>query len=126
MTGRLVLLPTSPRVAPGLLAARPGTSCARGATVLAADDHPLVPYLEAEGVAVETGPAEGRARTPPTRLLRSRPAATVVWLVGADGDPELGLALGTALQSGAPPPSSSRCCPARTTCRVPACSTWSP
>ena len=63
-------------------------------------DHPLVPYLEAEGVAVETGPAEGPQDTA-ARLLRLAAAGEVVWLVGADGDPELGLALGAALQSGA-------------------------
>ena len=100
MAGRLVLLPTSPRVAPGLLAAGAWDVLRSGATVLAVADHPLVPYLEAEGVAVETGPAEGPQDTA-ARLLRLAAAGEVVWLVGADGDPELGLALGAALQSGA-------------------------
>ena len=100
MTGRLVLLPTSPRVAPGLLAAGAWDVLRSGATVLTVAGHPLVPYLEAEGVAVQTGPAEGPQDTA-SRLLRLAAAGEVVWLVGADGDSELGLALGAALQSGA-------------------------
>ena len=99
MSGRLVLLPTSPRVAPGLLAARAWDVLRSGATVLAVADHPLVPYLAAEGVAVETGPAEG-PRDTATRLLRLAAGGEVVWLVGADGDPELGRALGAALEGG--------------------------
>jgi len=99
VTGRLVLLPTSPRVAPGLLAARAWDVLRSGATVLAVADHPLVPYLAAEGVSVETGPAEG-PRDTATRLLRLAAGGEVVWLVGADGDPELGRALGAALEGG--------------------------
>ena len=99
MTGRLVLLPTSPRVAPGLLAAPAWDVLRSGATVLAVDGHPLVPYLVAEGVAVDTSPAAG-PRDTAARLLDLAAVGEVVWLVGADGDPELGRALGAELEAG--------------------------
>jgi XTP/dITP diphosphohydrolase len=99
VTGRLVLLPTSPRVAPGLLAAPAWDVLRSGATVLAVDGHPLVPYLVAEGVAVHTSPAAG-PRDTAARLLDLAAVGEVVWLVGADGDPELGRALGAELEAG--------------------------
>ena len=97
---RLVLLPTSPRVAPGLLSAQAWDVLRSGALVVAAEGHPLEPYLLAEGVEVHTGPATG-ARDTAYRLLGLTEHRDVVWLVGADGDQELGLALGEALQAGA-------------------------
>lgn len=97
---RLVLLPTSPRVAPGLLSAPAWDVLRSGALVVAAEGHPLEPYLLAEGVEVRTGPATG-ARDTAYRLLGLTEDRDVVWLVGADGDQELGLALGEALQAGA-------------------------
>ena len=97
---RLVLLPTSPRVAPGLLSAQAWDVLRSGALVVAAEGHPLEPYLLAEGVEVHTGPATG-ARDTAYRLLGLTEDRDVVWLVGADGDQELGLALGDALQAGA-------------------------
>ena len=97
---RLVLLPTSPRVAPGLLSAQAWDVLRSGALVVAAEGHPLEPYLLAEGVEVHTGPATG-ARDTAYRLLGLTEDRDVVWLVGADGDQELGLALGEALQAGA-------------------------
>ena len=97
---RLVLLPTSPRVAPGLLSAPAWDVLRSGALVVAAEGHPLEPYLLAEGVEVRTAPATG-ARDTAYRLLGLTEDQDVVWLVGADGDQELGLALGEALQAGA-------------------------
>ncbi len=97
--GRLVLLPTSPRVAPGLLAARAWDVLRSKTTVLAVEGHPLVPYLAAEGVAVDTSPAAG-PRDTAARLLDLAAAGEVVWLVGADGDPDLGRALGAELEAG--------------------------
>jgi XTP/dITP diphosphohydrolase len=99
VTGRLVLLPTSPRVAPGLLAAQAWDVLRSGATVLAVDGHPLVPYLTAEGVPVDTSAAAG-PRDTAARLLDLAAVGEVVWLVGADGDPELGRALGAELEAG--------------------------
>jgi NTP pyrophosphatase (non-canonical NTP hydrolase) len=101
VTGRLVLLPTSPRVAPGLLAAAAWDVLRTGARVEADAGHPLSPYLGAEGVAVVDAPAEG-PRDRATRLLElAARGDTVVWLVGADGDEALGRALGELLESGA-------------------------
>ena len=103
MTGRLrrlVLVPTSPRVAPGLLAAAAWDVLRSGAAVLAAEGHPLIPYLEAEGVTVETVEVGLPPRDLATRLLDRTVAAAVVWLVAPDGDPDLGRALGEALETG--------------------------
>jgi XTP/dITP diphosphohydrolase len=101
VTGRLVLLPTSPRVAPGLLAAAAWDVLRTGARVEADAGHPLSPYLGAEGVAVVEAPAEG-PRDRAARLLElAARGDTVVWLVGADGDEALGRALGELLESGA-------------------------
>ncbi len=100
MTGRLVLLPTSPRVAPGLLAAPAWDALRSGAPVLAAPGHPLTPYVEAEGVEVGA-PSASDGRALAAELLDRAAGGTVVWLVGADGDPQLGLALGELLESGA-------------------------
>jgi XTP/dITP diphosphohydrolase len=96
---RLVLLPTSPRVAPGLLSAPAWDVLRSGALVVADEGHPLEPYLLAEGVEVRTAPPSG-ARDTAYRLLGLTEDRDVVWLVGADGDQELGLALGEALQAG--------------------------
>ncbi|MEO7980199.1 MAG: MazG family protein [Sporichthyaceae bacterium] len=100
MTGRLVLLPTSPRVAPGLLAATAWDVLRSGAAVLAAPGHPLTPYAGAEGVSVRE-PSTDEPRALARELLGLAGEGTVVWLVGADGDPALGLALGELLESGA-------------------------
>jgi XTP/dITP diphosphohydrolase len=71
-----------------------------GALVLAAAGHPLTPYVEAEGVVVDTPTATGD-RALAVELLDRAAGGTVVWLVGSDGDPGLGLALGERLESGA-------------------------
>jgi XTP/dITP diphosphohydrolase len=99
-TRRLVLLPTSPRVAPGLLSAQAWDVLRSGALVAAAVGHPLEPYLLAEGVEVRAEPFTG-ARDTAYRLLDLTKDRDVVWLVGAEGDQALGLALGEALQAGA-------------------------
>ncbi len=104
MTGRLVLLATSPRVAPGLLGAAAWEALRSGAVVVAAPGHPLTPYVEAAGVEVRA------PRSDDPRLLAAelaeladaegRAPGSVVWLVGADGDRDLGLALGDLLAGG--------------------------
>jgi XTP/dITP diphosphohydrolase len=101
VTGRLVLLPTSPRVAPGLLAAAAWDVLRSGAYVEADAGHPLSPYLGAEGVVVVDAPVEW-PRDRAARLLDlAARGDTVVWLVGAEGDEALGRALGELLESGA-------------------------
>jgi XTP/dITP diphosphohydrolase len=88
-------------VAPGLLAAAAWDVLRSGARVEADAEHPLSPYLGAEGVAVVGAPAEGpRDRAARLLELASR-GDTVVWLVGAEGDEALGRALSELLESGA-------------------------
>jgi XTP/dITP diphosphohydrolase len=100
--GRVVLLSTSPRVAPGLLSG-PAWSVLRAADdVRAAPDHPLLPYLAADGIDVSTTEDDPR-RTATDLLDAARSGSTVVWLVGGDGDPELGRALGAAAEAGGAP-----------------------
>lgn len=98
MTGRLVLLSTSPRVAPGLLSGQAWSELRDAGSVRAADGHALLPYLAAEGIDVhveETGDDSALA----ARLCAlAAEHGSVVWLVGADGDPDLGLALGELAQ----------------------------
>jgi XTP/dITP diphosphohydrolase len=101
VTGRLVLLSTSPRVAPGLLSGQAWRELLAADLVAAEEGHPLVPYLAEQDVAVRpesTADARGLAA-----LLASEAAtATVVWLVGGDGDPDLGRALGDLAGAGTP------------------------
>ena len=101
---RLVLLSTSPRVAPGLLSFL-AWSVLRESTVLTGrPDHPALPYLEDAGVPVAV------VRRPTPRELadhlvaRAAEQGAVVWLVADDGDPELGLALPAAVAATATPP----------------------
>lgn len=88
---RLILLITSPRVAPGLLTAE-AWDALRSGRVLAADaEHPQADALAAAGIAIEaSGPPEARA------LVDLAADRTVVWLGSPDGDP--GLADGLAAE----------------------------
>ena len=102
MTGRLVLLSTSPRVAPGLLSGRAWTELRAANLVAAEGGHPLVPYLADEGIDVRREVTHD-LRQLATRLAGATAAGTVVWLVGRDGDPGLGHALGDLAASGTAP-----------------------
>ncbi|GAA4688549.1 nucleoside triphosphate pyrophosphohydrolase [Streptomyces chumphonensis] len=84
-TGRVVLLTTSHRVAPGLLS-WPAWQALRGADrVLCADaGHPQLPYLREAGVGVEV--AAPSARELVTWCAGGR---SVVVVAGAEGEPEL-------------------------------------
>jgi XTP/dITP diphosphohydrolase len=86
--GRLVLLVTSPRVAPGLLSAA-AWDVLRSAPVLCADErHPQRAALAAAGIDAEAvGPPD------PASLIDRAGAGTVVWLGSPDGDPGLADAL---------------------------------
>lgn len=89
--GRLVLLTTTHRVAPGLLS-WPAWEALRGADrVLVGDPaHPQLPAVRQAGVEVELN-------TAPTATALARglvgaaaePGLTVLWIGGADGDPGL-------------------------------------
>lgn len=89
--GRLVLLVTSPRVAPGLLTASAWDALRSARVLCADDDHFQVSALTAEGIGVEpTGPPD------PQWLVTAADNATIVWLGSPDGDP--GLADGIAAE----------------------------
>lgn len=98
---RLVLLSTSPRVAPGLLSEQAWSVLRSAGSVRAAAAHPLLPYLSEIAVRVELEPVDD-ARALARRLVAAVQAErVVVWLVGPDGDPGLGRALGELAEAGA-------------------------
>jgi XTP/dITP diphosphohydrolase len=88
--GRLTLLVTSPRVAPGLLTRDAWTALAAAAVVYAAGvEEPLVLAVAESGIPVS--PLDpGTPRPYAARLLLAAAAGSqVVWLGSADGDPGL-------------------------------------
>ncbi len=92
---RLVLLRTSPRVAPGQLNAAAWRLLREASVVASEPDHPQLPALAAEGILVGVE----QETTPAALAVRLRQLAgaggTTVWLCGASGDPELVLELRT-------------------------------
>lgn len=96
--GRLCLLITTHRVAPGLLTRSAWGVLDDADRRFSRADHPLLPALVDAGLDVATdGPDE------PARLARylldAAEQGTVVWLVGDDGDPALTEALAPAIAS---------------------------
>ncbi len=92
---RVVLVVTSPRVAPGLLSSD-AWDALRGGPVLTTDaDSPQVTALTASGIDVEAVDADlGAAGTARELRERARRTGAVVWLAGRDGDEALARALG--------------------------------
>ncbi|GAA4213033.1 MazG family protein [Microbispora amethystogenes] len=86
----LIVVTTSPRVAPGLLAPAAWRALTRGRALTGAPDHPYLPYLGEAGVAVEVVTPD------PGALARESRTATVVWLAAQDGDEDLMRAVGHA------------------------------
>lgn len=88
--GRLVLLVTSPRVAPGMLSAAAWEVLRAGRVLVAEPDHSQLPALRASGV-------DAQAVGAPTSngLLDAAASDTVVWLGSPDGDPGLADGLAT-------------------------------
>ena len=85
--GRLVLLSTTHRVAPGLLSWAGWSALTSADEVYAASaDHPLAGALDAADVVlrVPDGPGDPVSRV--DHLLRRAGSASVVWLVAPDGD----------------------------------------
>ena len=99
-SGRLVLLSTSPRVAPGLLSGQAWSELRSAGSVRAAAGHALLPYLAAEDVGVRLEETSDAASLAARLTALAAEHGTVVWLVGPDGDPALGLALGHLAASG--------------------------
>ncbi len=138
MTARIVLVPFSPRVAPGLLSAAAWRAVtAAGARVHAGGaEHPILDYLDDVDVEIEL--IEGEAAEVAEELLAEAGAGeTVVWLAdpGGDDDEALVLALGERLTAADHGDAGRRrtrrtwslsCCPAATTCPGRDCSTWWP
>ncbi len=92
MSGRLVLLATSHRVAPGLLTNAAWQVVQAADRVVSGPEHSLLPSLAEAGIAVQAvdpGSPADHARW----LLRATVTDTVVWLVADEGDDELMAAL---------------------------------
>jgi len=100
MTGRLVLLATTHRVAPGLLSWPAWELLRSGARVLARDPTAAAYLADAE---VRVEPQAGSDRQVARALLEAARTETVVWLSSPDGDPGLGAALAAEAASGPVP-----------------------
>jgi XTP/dITP diphosphohydrolase len=95
VSGRLVLLVTSHRVAPGLLS-WPAWRLLHDCEVYVGPDvGPHGPYLAAAGIEVaRAGPPGAGPRAEAEALLARAEGRTIVRLAGADGEPALAQALG--------------------------------
>lgn len=88
MAGRLSLLSTTHRVAPGLLTRLAWTMVETAGVVASRAEHPLLPQLQDAGLAVSTTWPQSPVAL--ARALLDAAASTdVVWLIGDDGDPAL-------------------------------------
>ncbi|MFI6391359.1 MazG family protein [Nonomuraea sp. NPDC050547] len=76
----LIVVTTSPRVAPGLLSHQAWQALRSGEVLTASAAHPQLPYLAEAGVEVTVGPQN------PAELVRRAAAATLVWLAMDDED----------------------------------------
>ncbi|HJU98643.1 MAG TPA: MazG family protein, partial [Jiangellaceae bacterium] len=95
-TGRLVLLVTSPRVAPGLLSAQAWDALRSGRVLAVSGNHPQAAALSVAGIGLEFVAPD------PVALVDAAETDSVVWLGSADGDPGLvdGLAAEVAARAG--------------------------
>ncbi len=97
-TGRVVLLVTSPRVAPGLLSWPAWENLRAAAAVLAADpDGEWLEALAAAGVRPRLLPDATPSARAAALAEAAEPGRTAVWLGSADGDPGLTDALAELL-----------------------------
>jgi XTP/dITP diphosphohydrolase len=92
---RLVLLVTSPRVAPGALTWPAWQALREGAVFTRDQDHPQRAALTAAGIATEAVDPE-HSPAAIARILRAaaEQRGTAVWLAGTGGDDDIGRALG--------------------------------
>ncbi|MEU8102370.1 MazG family protein [Nonomuraea muscovyensis] len=78
----LIVVTTSPRVAPGLLSHQAWRAFGSGPVLTGSEDHPQLPYLAEAGVEVTVvAPDAGR-------LVREAAGGTVVWLADGGGSDE--------------------------------------
>ncbi|TQS24107.1 MazG family protein [Microbispora sp. KK1-11] len=94
----LIVVTTSPRVAPGLLAPAAWKALTRGRVLTGTPDHPYLPYLDEAGVQVEVVTPD------PGAIARESRTGTVVWLAAQDGDEDFMRAVGHAAISLDEPP----------------------
>lgn len=85
MPGRLVLLCTSRRVAPGLLSWPAWQELREGEVLAGTAEHPQLPAVRDAGISVEVLPAESEAERARVLLDRAGAGRSVVWLAGEDG-----------------------------------------
>jgi XTP/dITP diphosphohydrolase len=104
MTGRIVLIPFSPRVAPGLMSAAAWRAVADPEARVHAggEEHPILEYLDDLDIAIEL--IEGETDEVAAELLEEAAAGqSVVWLADPSGaDQRLVLALGERLTGALP------------------------
>ncbi|MGW0483869.1 MazG family protein [Nonomuraea sp. NPDC003214] len=93
----LVVVTTSPRVAPGLLSHQAWQALRSGPVLTGSADHPQLPYLAEAGVEVDVVTPD------PASLARRAVTDTVVWLASGD-DEDFMRALGHAAVALADPP----------------------
>ncbi|MDQ1684965.1 MAG: hypothetical protein QOC82_1702 [Frankiaceae bacterium] len=94
MAARLVLLLTSPRVAPGLLTYDAWTALRSGAVMTRDQDHPQRDALAAAGIVTEAvDPAHPPVAVARILLSAAREGGTAVWLAAAGGDEDIAHAL---------------------------------
>lgn len=92
----LIVVTTSPRVAPGLLSHQAWQVLGSGPVLTASEDHPLLPYLADAGIEVAV------VEPVPHDLVRRAVEGTVVWL--ADGGEDFMRAVGHAAMAVDEPP----------------------
>jgi XTP/dITP diphosphohydrolase len=103
MAGRIVLVPFSPRVAPGLVSAAAWRLMTEPKAVVhtGSPDHPVLPYLDDADVQIVVFEAEAGAYEIARDLISQAEAGTVVvWIAAPDGDEALAQALGGQLAHG--------------------------
>jgi XTP/dITP diphosphohydrolase len=103
MAGRIVLVPFSPRVAPGLVSAAAWRLMTGTDAVVhtGSPDHPALPYLDDADVQIVVFDGEAAAYEIAQDLIdQAESGATVVWIAAPDGDGALAQALGELLAHG--------------------------
>src|SRR5258708_3015841 len=101
--GRIVLIPFSPRVAPGLVSAAAWRlMTGPDAVVLAGSpDHPVLPFLDDADVPIVVFDAAASAHEVAVDLIAQAEAgATVAWITAPHGDGALAQSLGEQLAHG--------------------------
>ncbi|MBS2962502.1 MazG family protein [Actinocrinis puniceicyclus] len=103
MPGRIVLVPFSPRVAPGLVSASAWRLMTGSGAVVhtGSPDHPVLPYLDDVDVQIVVFDPKASAHEIARDLIdQAEAGASVVWIAAQDGDEALAQALGEHLAHG--------------------------